>query len=153
MNKFDAKDIEINGKVYAVTKDGGIFMHSYTDQAGKIRKNKWVTHKVHPKTGRLMVGLNSLTGTRHTFYVHQVVMMAWGTPAPEGMEQPTIDHINNDKLNNHIDNLQWMSHSDNVKKMWEAKTDEEKALMANGASERFKEMHRNKDSRFKAYKN
>lgn len=114
MNKFDAKDISINGKLYAVTKDGGVFMHSYTDRAGKIRKNKWVGTR--ETKGRDMVKLTSVDGVAKNYYVHQVVMMAWGTPAPEEMFMPTIDHIDEDKKNNHIDNLQWLSHSDNIKK-------------------------------------
>lgn len=139
MNKFEAKDIEIGGKVYAVTKDGGIFMHSYVDRAGKIRKNKWL--KTIPNKGRMQVHFSTINGDSFKKYVYQIVMLAWGTPAPEGMEMPTIDHIDNNPLNDHIDNLQWMSHSDNVKKMWDNKTEEELAEWSKSRSEVYKKLN------------
>lgn len=120
MNKFEAKDIEIGGKVYAVTKDGGIFMHSYTDRAGKIRKNKWLTPRINKASKGncecMQVRFTDIEGKSTIKYVHQIVMMAWGTPAPNTEQDWTIDHIDENSLNNHIDNLQWMTRSDNIKK-------------------------------------
>ena len=46
------------------------------------------------------------------WYVHQMVMETWGQSQPEG--DYVIDHIDEDKTNNHIDNLQWLERSANV---------------------------------------
>jgi hypothetical protein len=45
--------------------------------------------------------------------VHRVVADAF-IPNPDGLE--TVDHIDNDKNNNTVENLQWMSRIDNLKK-------------------------------------
>ena len=46
--------------------------------------------------------------------VHQMVMECYGPPKPEG--DYVIDHIDEDKLNNNINNLQWVKRGENVAK-------------------------------------
>lgn len=45
--------------------------------------------------------------------VHRIVAEAF-IPNPEGLTD--VDHIDGDKLNNRVENLQWMSRSDNIRK-------------------------------------
>lgn len=47
----------------------------------------------------------------HNFFVHRIVYEAFHGPIPDGV---TVDHIDGNKLNNHIDNLQLLSVRDNV---------------------------------------
>jgi hypothetical protein len=46
--------------------------------------------------------------------VHQMVMECYGLPQPEG--DYVIDHIDENKLNNDISNLQWIERGENVSK-------------------------------------
>lgn len=66
----------------------------------KVRKNKHGYLQVH-----LMNGNN-----RKTFNVHRLVAIAF-IPNPEN--KPCIDHIDTDKTNNHVDNLHWVTYSEN----------------------------------------
>ncbi len=110
-NNIETKDTELFGKMVAVTKDGCCYVHSYTDNAGKLRKGKWLNKVI--SRGRYRYNVRDGKQVKPV-YVSQLIMKAWGTPAPADMVEPTIDHIDNDKTNDHIDNLQWLSHSDNI---------------------------------------
>lgn len=45
--------------------------------------------------------------------IHRLVMFTFGTKPPSNMIDPTVDHIDNNQLNNHISNLQWLERRDN----------------------------------------
>lgn len=45
--------------------------------------------------------------------VHQLVLSIFAGPPPESMINPTVQHINHNKLDNRIENLCWMSAFDN----------------------------------------
>lgn len=79
--------------------------------------------------GRLKRGNHFLNGTldkdgyrdmflcekrkQHHVRLHRLVAQAF-VPNPKGLD--TVDHIDSDKTNNCADNLQWMSHRDNILK-------------------------------------
>ena len=48
--------------------------------------------------------------------LHRVVLETFRGSPPEGMEEPQADHISGIVLDNSIDNLQWLSKIDNIKK-------------------------------------
>ncbi len=48
--------------------------------------------------------------------IHVVVALAFLGPRPDGHE---VDHIDNNRQNNHISNLRWISASENNKKSYE----------------------------------
>ena len=50
-----------------------------------------------------------------TFAIHRLVMKYFGTSQPENN---IVDHIDHDKLNNHINNLQWLSIQENTIKYY-----------------------------------
>ena len=45
-------------------------------------------------------------------YVHKLVAWAFLPPPAEG--EFTIDHLDMNKLNNHVSNLRWVTHADNI---------------------------------------
>lgn len=47
--------------------------------------------------------------------VHQIIWEAFNGEIPEGYE---VDHKDNNRLNNALDNLQLLTHADNVEKAW-----------------------------------
>ena len=49
-----------------------------------------------------------------SWLIHQMVMECYGLPCPG--DGYVVDHIDGNKLNNHIDNLQWLTIGQNVAK-------------------------------------
>ena len=63
-------------------------------------------------TGYFQCKLRDVNGRRKAFYVHRLVAMHY-LDNPE--ELTDVNHKDGDKSNNGIDNLEWLSHSDNLK--------------------------------------
>jgi hypothetical protein len=71
-------------------------------------------------TGRILKSCISTTGYKHVnlsqnskiklLTIHRLVALAF---IPNLENKPHIDHINNDKLNNNVNNLRWASYSEN----------------------------------------
>ncbi len=78
--------------------------------------------------GRIFKDQRELTGTRtlngycsvgicgKRFYVHRLVAQTYLGPAP--FEGATVNHKNGNKLDNHVDNLEWLSRADNARHQW-----------------------------------
>lgn len=49
-------------------------------------------------------------------YVHRIVCRAWHGPPPTPDHE--VNHIDGDKLNNHPDNLEWVTHRENLQHAW-----------------------------------
>ena len=62
---------------------------------------------------RLTIKIN---GVRKHYAIHRLVAIAF-IPNPLNKEQ--VDHIDNDKTNNRVDNLQWVSNKENCQLRWE----------------------------------
>lgn len=54
-------------------------------------------------------------GKQVTHYIHRLVAIAF-IPNPEN--KYTVNHIDGDKLNNHVDNLEWATLSENASHAW-----------------------------------
>lgn len=59
----------------------------------------------------------------HRFLVHRLVATHF-IPNPNNL--PLVRHLDTDKTNNHVSNLAWGTHSDNMKDMWKDKREREK---------------------------
>lgn len=64
------------------------------------------------RDGYIQVGFRK-DGKMQNFKVHRLVLQYFGEPQPEG--KGDIDHIDHDRSNNHIENLRWVSKSENHK--------------------------------------
>ena len=60
-----------------------------------------------------IINLSLLNGTKRTFRLHRLVLMAFN-PVPN-MEELEVNHIDGDKLNNALSNLEWCTSSENQK--------------------------------------
>lgn len=84
---------------YLVYKDGRIFSLKYQKFIGFKDKDGYLTVNV---------------GNHYRRKTYQLVMDVWGRLPPSKFLYPTIDHIDGDISNNHIDNLQWLERSENT---------------------------------------
>jgi len=90
--------------------EGIYFIDTYgviTTAKGKVRKTY---NKVKNHTTYIQVVL-SKNNTRRTKLVHRLVAEAF-LPNPES--KPHINHIDNNGSNNHVTNLEWCTHKENM---------------------------------------
>lgn len=66
--------------------------------------------------GYLRISLQTPEGKTKSERIHRLMIETYGKEPPKDMKNPTVDHINGNKLDNHIDNLQWLSNEDNAYK-------------------------------------
>ena len=96
------RDVKNYEGLYAVTSCGRVYGY----------KNKKFLKPRVSKNGYFRVNLCK-NGECKQFLVHRLVAEAY-IPNPENL--PEVDHIDNDKTHNYINNLQWISHKDNTRK-------------------------------------
>lgn len=89
----------------------GLYQVSNTGQVKSLRNNK-ILKPGKTSDGYLQVTL-SKNGEAKCFLIHRLVAEAF---LPNEEELPEVDHINNDKADNRICNLQWISHVENLRK-------------------------------------
>ena len=90
-------------KGYAITSCGKVWSFK-TNRFLKPNKNN---------KGYLQVWLTNGNGYRKTVSIHRLVALAY-IPNPNNLE--TVDHIDNCKEHNYINNLQWMTREENNSK-------------------------------------
>lgn len=86
---------------YFIGDDGNIYRRL---KSGYFRAKMYPYQQVRSKFG---------TGKQHTVHVHRAVAEAF-VENPNGYTD--VDHIDNDKSNNSADNLQWLTHQENMEK-------------------------------------
>lgn len=88
---------------YTITSDGEI----YSDNSGlmKTRNRKGTEYQI--------INLSKLDGKKRTFRVHRLVMMAF--KPVENMDKLEVNHLDGNKKNNKLENLEWCTASENQK--------------------------------------
>lgn len=87
--------------VPVTTLDGKTYLHPYREKIMKCIKDR---------LGYLTVEFRCL-GKRKTFKIHRLVML---NHVPNPNNYPTINHIDEDKANNIVTNLEWCTVSHNI---------------------------------------
>ena len=96
------KDIKGYEGLYAVTPEGEV----YSYKSKKFLKPKFQTK------GYMQVRLIK-NGEEKNYLIHRIVADAY-IPNPDNL--PQVDHIDNDKTHNYVNNLQWITNRDNSRK-------------------------------------
>ena len=103
------KIIELYGVEYIVSSDGNIFS---TKNVGRGKYHKQLTQRLDADGYyEVTVGKNY---KRVSMKVHRIIALAF-IPNPNNL--PEVDHIDNNKINNDASNLQWITGSENKKKI------------------------------------
>ena len=98
-------------KHYQIYKDGTVIRKAHKSKNGsKLTRKKLIPTK--GGNGYYHLKLTNNEGIREHFYVHRLVWTAFIGEIPNGME---IDHLDGNRSNNNLSNLQLKSHSDNCK--------------------------------------
>ena len=92
-------------KGYAITSCGKVWSY---------KTNRFLSPGKNHK-GYLSVWLTDGRGHGRTVTIHRLVALAY-IPNPNNLE--TVDHIDNYKEHNYINNLQWMTRGENKSKSW-----------------------------------
>ena len=96
------RDIKNYEGLYAVTSCGRVWSY---------KRQKFLKPGTD-KNGYLIIGL-CRDGQRKWYLIHRIVAETY-IPNPNNL--PEVDHIDNDKNHNYVNNLQWLSHKDNSRK-------------------------------------
>lgn len=101
--------------LYSVTIDGRIFSHGRVSKIGKntkINPPQWITSHPNFMTGRHMVGIYDINGKRWRYTTYKLVAIAF-IPNDDPINKTEVNHKDGNKMNNHRDNLEWMTPDEN----------------------------------------
>lgn len=110
MSSLDYKYIKGYNNKYYITRDGKVYISNYRN-TGKPKEMK-------PRiiAGYLALGLegNTVEGIRNQkiHKIHRLIAEAF-VPNPEN--KPCINHINGNKLDNRVENLEWVTIEENTR--------------------------------------
>jgi len=99
---------------YSITDTGRIFSNYYP-RWGKQKKRKKRESPKEMKTafnrnGGYQFAALKVKGKNKNVYIHRLVLQTFKGHGSVGMQ---CDHINGDKTDNRLENLQWVTHSEN----------------------------------------
>lgn len=97
--------IEKNGIVHDYT---GLYQVSNKGRVRSLRRGKIISQGTNRGYYRVQLYKN---GERNDFQVQRLVATAF-IPNPEN--KPEVNHINENKLDNRVENLEWVTHEENV---------------------------------------
>lgn len=99
------KEIKGMDETYYITVDGRVWTNSRKNGIERFMKSHMT------KDGYISIGLKE-NGKQKQFRVHRLVAQAF-IPNPEN--KPYINHIDGDRTNNNISNLEWCTQKENVR--------------------------------------
>jgi hypothetical protein len=74
--------------------------------------HRWLNNKSKTTRGYPQVRLRLSPGKHNTFLTHRLVAEAWLGRPVNGQE---VNHIDGDKTNNHVSNLEWITNAENMR--------------------------------------
>ena len=119
------KDIEGYEGIYQVSSLGRVKSMERVRSDGKRLRGRVLKQGVWG-SGYYAVTLRK-NGRYEKFYVHRLVAKAFLVTKKDGY---VVDLLNGDKFNNSLNNLEWVSHSENARRGWSQKNNRERRNIA-----------------------
>jgi hypothetical protein len=107
---MEIKLIEHTGNKYSVSNTGKIFSH--VTKGGKIDLTQINERKAQISIWGYPVVDLLKHNKRVKYPIHRLVALAF---IPNPLDKPCVNHLDGNKLNNHVDNLEWCTYSENEK--------------------------------------
>ena len=111
-------EVSDHGRVKSVTRKVW-FVNRWGQETQRIVPERARAQQPHPNGGHLYLTLHK-KGKRKHWFVHVLVLMAFVGPRPKGRDE--VRHLDGDPTNNHLDNLRWGTHQENVDDMTRHRT-------------------------------
>jgi hypothetical protein len=102
------KDIPGYERLYQISNYGNIYS----------LRNNIIRKSVRSGFGYRAIQLSDINGNKKRFYVHRLVGLVF-LGEPQSKNNCCINHINLDKADNRVCNLEWVSHRQNMKHAYE----------------------------------
>lgn len=116
LERENRTEMTLDGRLYKNIAIPGIMNRYMINDSGDVytkRSGKFMVPRAD-KDGYLYVPMyNTITKERPQIRLATAVLNTFGGPHPEDMKDPTVDHIDGNKTNNHISNLRWLTRSEN----------------------------------------
>lgn len=104
---------KINGfSRYEVSNTGKIKRLAYTEKCRHRSHKEIIMKLIYDKDGYLVCGMVGDDGKHYTKKVHRLVAQAL-IPNPDNL--PQVNHKDENKSNNNVENLEWVSNIDNMR--------------------------------------
>jgi len=87
-----------------------------TQQVRKIENKQVISQRYDKKNGYLRLNLYYDKNKYKTVKIHRLMAEVF---IPNTYNKETVNHIDGNKLNNHISNLEWATYSENIKHAYE----------------------------------
>lgn len=104
------KDIKCYEGLYQVSNKGNIRRIKFVNRM--VTKEKITYLKLNKNTGGYLSVVLYKNGTHKRYLVHRLVAQAFIENIENKIE---VNHIDGNKLNNHVSNLEWVTRSENMK--------------------------------------
>lgn len=103
---MELRNINIEGlDKYQITPDGMVY---------NTKTKRWIKPYITEHKYYSYALTSYITNKRKNYLAHRLVAYTYiGNPEFNNLE---VDHIDEDKANNHFSNLQWITHSENIHK-------------------------------------
>ena len=109
--KFETeKEICSEDEDYKIIKGYESYKISNMGRIFSLKTNRYLSLTTR-KDGYQRVHLN-----QESKYVHVLVATAFHGSPPDHLKRPVVDHINNDKQDNRIENLEWIEFNENIRR-------------------------------------